>query len=153
MVGTKAPVLSGAEQEPAAAYSQPNLRAKAVRRRNVQMGKWIRNGVPKGNFQARHFPWNRRGKYLLDGRLEISNNRAERRIKSFFIDRKNLLFANASGGAQGSAVIFSLIQTAIENGLDPWRYLTGLIALAVSDDIAAESFFPWASPDSYRISA
>lgn len=57
--------------------------------------------------------------YLLDGRLEISNNRAEHSIKPFVIDRKNFLFANTPGGAQGSAIIFSLIQTAIENGLDP----------------------------------
>ena len=49
--------------------------------------------------------------YLLDGRAEISNNRAEHSIKPFVIDRRNnLLFANMSGGA----VVFSLIQTAIE---------------------------------------
>ena len=55
--------------------------------------------------------------YLKDGRLELSNNRAERSIKPFVIDRKNFLFANTSCGATSSAVIFSLIQTAIENGL------------------------------------
>lgn len=68
--------------------------------------------------------------YLRDGRLEISNNRAERSIKPFVIDRKNFLFANTPGGAQGSAVIFSLIQTAIENGLDPWKYLSWVIQMA-----------------------
>ena len=57
--------------------------------------------------------------YLKDGRLEISNNRAERSIKPFVIDRKNLLFANTPKGAVGSAVIFTLIQTAIEDGSDP----------------------------------
>lgn len=56
--------------------------------------------------------------YLKDGRLELSNNRAERSIKPFVIDRKNFLFANTPKGATGSAVMFSLIQTAIENGLD-----------------------------------
>lgn len=61
--------------------------------------------------------------YLKDGRLELSNNRAERSIKPFVIDRKNFLFANTPKGASGSAVMFSLIQTAIENGLDPYRYL------------------------------
>ena len=40
--------------------------------------------------------------YLEDGRLEVSNNRAERSIKPFVMDRKNFLFAN---GAQGSAII------------------------------------------------
>ena len=62
--------------------------------------------------------------YLLDGRLECSNNLAERSIKPFVIDRKNFLFANTPGGARSSAVTFSLIETAKESGLDPFRYLT-----------------------------
>lgn len=37
--------------------------------------------------------------------------------------RKNWLFANTPGGAQASAVIYSLMETAQENGLDPYRYL------------------------------
>ena len=91
--------------------------------------------------------------YLLDGRLEISNNRAERSIKPFVIDRKNFLFANTPGGAQGSAVIFSLIQTAIENGLDPWRYLTWLIDNAAKGDVDAVGLLPWVAPDFCRVSA
>ena len=59
--------------------------------------------------------------YLKNGRLELCNNRAERSIKPFVIDRKNFLFANTPGGAQSSALIFYLIQTASENGLDPYR--------------------------------
>ena len=51
--------------------------------------------------------------YLKGGRLELSNNRAERSIKPLVIDRKNFLFANTPKGATGSAVMFSLIQTAI----------------------------------------
>jgi transposase len=62
--------------------------------------------------------------YLNDGRLEISNNLAERSIKPFVIDRKNFLFANTPKGATASAVMFSIIQTAIENDLDPYAYLT-----------------------------
>ena len=65
--------------------------------------------------------------YLQDGRIELSNNRAERSIKPFVISRKNFLFANTPGGAKSSAVIFSLIETAKENGLDPYRYLTWLL--------------------------
>lgn len=61
---------------------------------------------------------------LEDGRLEISNNLAERSIKPFVIGRKNFLLANTPNGAQGSAVIYSLIETAKENGLDPFKYLT-----------------------------
>ena len=85
--------------------------------------------------------------YLKDGRLEISNNRAERSIKPFVIDRKNFLFANTPKGATGSAVMFSLIQTAIENNLDPYKYLTWLLKQAKDSDITdaqvVQSLLPW----------
>lgn len=61
--------------------------------------------------------------YLEDGRLELSNNRAERGIKPFVMCRKNWLFANTPADAQSIAVIYSLIETANENKLDPHRYL------------------------------
>ena len=85
--------------------------------------------------------------YLKDGRLEISNNRAERSIKPFVIDRKNFLFANTPKGATGSAVMFSLIQTAIENGLDPYKYLTWLLKTAnnaaLTDAEVVQKLMPW----------
>ena len=85
--------------------------------------------------------------YLKDGRLEISNNRAERRIKPFVIDRKNFLFANTPKGATGSAVMFSLIQTAIENSLDPYKYLTWLLKQAkdadLTDEQTIQAVMPW----------
>lgn len=56
--------------------------------------------------------------YHSDGGHVISNKRAERSIKPFVTDRKNFLFANA----RGSTVMFSLIQTAIENSPDPYEY-------------------------------
>lgn len=62
-------------------------------------------------------------RYLLDGRLEISNNRAERSIKTLVIGRKNWLFSNVPGGARASAVYYSLIVTARENNLNPFAYL------------------------------
>lgn len=88
--------------------------------------------------------------YLKDGRLELSNNRAERSIKPFVIDRKNFLFANTPKGAKGSAIMFSLIQTAIENGLDPYKYLTWLLKTANNADPQnpdmSEKLLPWNSP-------
>jgi hypothetical protein len=74
-----------------------------------------------------HEQWPYLMRYLEDGRLEISNNRAERSIKPFVMDRKNFLFSNTPGGAQGSATIFSLIETAKENDLDPFRYLAWVL--------------------------
>ena len=88
--------------------------------------------------------------YLKDGRLELSNNRAERSIKPFVIDRKNFLFANTPKGAAGSAVMFSLIQTTMENGLDPYRYLTWLMHTAnhadLTDTQVVQSLLPWNAP-------
>ena len=88
--------------------------------------------------------------YLEDGRIELSNNRAERSIKPFVISRKNFLFANTPGGAQSSAVIFSLIETAKENGLDPYRYLTWLLneapRRAPSDPEWATTLLPQNAP-------
>ena len=66
-------------------------------------------------------------RYLEDGRMEFSNNRAERSIKPFVMGRKNWLFANTSGGAKASSVIYSLIETAKANNLDPFGYLLFLL--------------------------
>ena len=82
-------------------------------------------------------------RYLEDGRLELSNNRAERSIKPFVIGRKNFLFANTPLGAQASAVIYSLIETAKETGLDPFRYLTWVLETAPTLDRTVEG---WAVP-------
>jgi len=69
-------------------------------------------------------------RYLLDGRLEICNNRAERSIKPFVIGRKNFLFANTARGAKASAVMYSLIETAKENGINPYDYLVWIFKAA-----------------------
>ena len=85
-------------------------------------------------------------RYLEDGRLELSNNRAERSIKPFVMGRKNWLFANTPGGAQASAMIYSLIETAKENGLDPYRYLLWILQtapqLSETNKAWAESLLP-----------
>lgn len=83
-------------------------------------------------------------RYLLDGRLEISNNRAERSIKPFVIDRKNFLFANTSRGARASAVMFSIIETAKENGLNPYDYLKSLFeTMPNGTGDKTQLLFPW----------
>ena len=85
-------------------------------------------------------------RYLEDGRLELSKTCAERRIKPFVMGRKNWLFANTPGGAQASIVIYSLIETAKENGLDPYRYLLWLLQnapqLSEIDEAWAEKLLP-----------
>ena len=80
----------------------------------------------------------------------MSHNRAERSIKPFVIDRKNFLFANTPSGATSRTVIFPLIQTAIENGLDPYRYLSWLMSSAAEMDLGQpeniQLLLPWYAP-------
>ena len=94
-------------------------------------------------------------RYLEDGRLELSNNRAERSIKPFVMGRKNWLFANTPAGAQSSAVVYSLIETAKENKLDPHRYLLWILrnapSLSQADELWAEKLTPANAPPECKI--
>jgi Transposase and inactivated derivatives len=120
-----------------------------------------RNAAPKSklgealNYLKNH--WSTLIVYLEDGRIELSNNRAERSIKPFVISRKNFLFANTAKGAQGSAVMFSLIETAKENGLDPYRYLVWVLNEAPkrsSDNTAwAATLLPQNAPQNCKADA
>lgn len=98
------------------------------------------NEPPKSLFgRALRYALNQRlwlEKYLLDGRLEIDNNRAERSIKPFVIGRKNWLFCNTQGGAKVSAVLYSILETAKENGLNPFDYLTYVFRNAPNLNVA-----------------
>ena len=85
--------------------------------------------------------------FLEDGRLEISNNRAERSMKPFVMGRKNWLFANTEGGAQSSAIVYSLIETAKENDLDPYRYLVYVLSRAPSMAVADREWATKLTPD------
>jgi transposase len=85
---------------------------------------------------------------LLDGRLVLSNNLAERAIKSLVIGRKNWLFSQSFNGAQSSAIILSLIETAKRNGLDPEKYLGYLLSnlpneSTLTDKEALSAYLPW----------
>jgi transposase len=92
--------------------------------------------------------WKRLNAYLLDGRLEIDNNRSERSIKPFVIGRKNWLFANTPRGAEASAIIYSLVETAKENQLHPFYYLMHLLEELpqlpdLKDEQAVDALLPW----------
>jgi transposase len=80
--------------------------------------------------------------YFLDGRLEISNNRAENSIRPFVMGRKNWLFSNTPNGARASAVYYSLIVSARENGLVPFEYLSKVFTEA-PNSASMENLMPW----------
>jgi transposase len=82
--------------------------------------------------------------YLLDGRLELSNNRAERSIRPFTVGRKNWLFSFSAKGAQASAIIYSIVETAQANGLVPFMYLALLFqALPNIPSAQFADYLPW----------
>ena len=67
-------------------------------------------------------------RFLEDGNIPISNNRAENAIRPFTIGRKNWLFSVSVKGACASAMFYSVIATACANGLAPEEYLTRLFS-------------------------
>ena len=69
-------------------------------------------------------------RYLLDGRIECSNNRCERSVKPFVINRKNFLFADSVAGGRAAAVLHSMTETAKESGLNPYEYLSHIFRTA-----------------------
>ncbi len=64
--------------------------------------------------------------YLEDGHIEIDNNKAENAIRPFVIGRKNFLFSGSPRGANASATMYTLVETAKANDLEPWAYLNYL---------------------------
>lgn len=101
--------------------------------------------------------WAKLEAFLLDGRLEISNNRAERAIKPFVIGRKNFLFSKSVKGAKASAITYSIIETAKANGLVPFFYLKYLFEklpnIDVQNNEILDELLPWSQsiPEECRI--
>ena len=87
---------------------------------------------------------------LKDGRLELSNNRAERAVKEIVMGRKNWLFSQISStGAKSMAIIMSILETAKQNGLDQFKYINYLLdklpnELSLLDNQRLEAYLPWA---------
>jgi len=96
-----------------------------------QIRKWLDDVLPQvaptsATGQALsylHNEWNQLTRYLDDGRLEIDNNGAENAIRPFVLGRKNWLFSASVKGVKSSANLYSLIETAKANGLEPYAYL------------------------------
>lgn len=65
---------------------------------------------------------------LSDGRLPLTNNRAERGLRTFCCGRKNWLFSDTTRGADASACAYSVVATAAANGLDDAKYLEWVLS-------------------------
>ena len=87
--------------------------------------------------------------FLLDGRIPLSNNLSEIAVKPVAITRKNSLFSDSPAGAEASAIIFSIINTAVANNLDAYKYLEYIFCQLpninfASNDSVLEEYLPWA---------
>ena len=95
---------------------------------------------------------------LKDGMLDIDNNASERAIKPFVIGRKNWLFSTSSKGANASAMIYSIIETAKANNLIVEKYLTYLFDILSKVDVNSKEqlykVMPWSAdlPEDVKIS-
>jgi len=74
--------------------------------------------------------WDKMVMYLESPYLTPDNNAAENAIRPFVLGRKNWLFNKSPDGAKSSCGMFSLIETAKQNGLIPWQYLNALFEKA-----------------------
>lgn len=91
--------------------------------------------------------WEKLTTYTEDGRLSIDNNGAENAIRPFVIGRKNWLFSASVKGAKASANLYSVIETAKANGVEPYDYLRHVFAeLPKAKDLQAiETLLPWSA--------
>ena len=92
----------------------------------------------------------------LDGRLELSNNLAERSLKPFVQGRKQWLFACTPNGAEASSIFYSIIETAKENNLNPFQYIKFLLEKLPNSKVSdLDGLLPWSEnlPDYCRVPA
>lgn len=88
--------------------------------------------------------WPALTRYIDDGRLEIDNNAAERALRCVALGRKNYLFAGSDTGGERAAAIYSLIETAKLNGLDPEAYLRDVLNRIADHPInLVAELLPW----------
>jgi transposase len=118
----------------------PDIR-RAVRQRTAkpkidELGLWLdaqlakipgKSDLAKAIRYARS-RWQALTRYLDDGRLEISNNAAENKIRPAALGRKNWLFCGSDAGGIRAAAFYTLIGTARMNGIEPEAWLTDVIA-------------------------
>jgi len=88
--------------------------------------------------------------YLQDGNCSISNNLAENCIRPFTIGRKNWLFSGSPKGATASATVYSIIETAKANDLNPYKYLEYILSDLPGVPFGQhpeylENFLPWSA--------
>ena len=115
----------------------------------IWLDKALQQTLPKGKtgeaLAYLHKNWDKLTVYVTDGRLAIDNNPVENAIRPFAIGRKNWLFSSSQAGAKASAMLYSIIETAKANDLEPYTYLRTLFTrLPVCETVEDfEKLLPW----------
>jgi transposase len=88
--------------------------------------------------------WRALTRYRDDGRIEIDNNAAERALRGVALGRGNYLFMGSDAGGERAASIYSLVETAKLNGLDPQGYLREVLTRIADHPInRIDELLPW----------
>jgi len=83
-------------------------------------------------------------RYLSDGRLEMTNNAAERGMRVPVLGRKNYLFCGSDAGGKRAACIYTIVETARMNHVNPQAYLTDVLARIADHPInKIDALLPW----------
>ena len=88
--------------------------------------------------------WQALTRYRDDGRIEMDNNAAERGLRGVALGRGNYLFMGSDAGGHRAAAIYSLVETAKLNGLDPEGYLREVLGRIADHPInRIDELLPW----------
>jgi hypothetical protein len=88
--------------------------------------------------------WKALTRYVDDGRIEIDNNAAERALRGVSLGRKNYLFMGSDAGGERAAALYSLVESAKLNGLDPEAYLREVLGRIAEHFInRIDELLPW----------
>ena len=88
--------------------------------------------------------WDTFTRFLNDGRICLTNNAAERALRCIALGRKSWLFAGSDRGGERAAVMYTLIQTARLNDVDPQAWLADVLARINDHNIQKlDALLPW----------
>jgi transposase len=134
------------------------LRQEHSRKATQELKKWMEkeelsvlpeSALGKAFGYARN-QWARLVRYLDDPALDIDNNIAERALRGVVIGKKNWLFAGSDQGGEHAAILYSMIESAKRNGVEPQAYLTDLFTRIPNARMSElEKFLPdrWKPPN------
>ena len=86
--------------------------------------------------------------FLDHGEIEISNNQVENAIRPIVVGRKNFLFCDTAAGARASVIVYTVLETARANGINPEKYLNHLLSvlperIAENPNAPVDDLMPW----------